>query len=201
MGSRVPEVASKAAVAVIESPEARVRVVTRAGSANTCPSCGRGWGGGVACQFCDQVDGLPEGVHLSSPAKRLGGYLLEGVFIVVLLFFGWLIWALIVYSWGQTPAKQVLGMRIVSLRRGQHASWGRTFLREWIAKPIAGIVCILTFGIGYFWLVWDSRNQELWDKMVGTIVVNDPQRLMRKEVTVASAPLPLDEAQDVRNWT
>jgi uncharacterized RDD family membrane protein YckC len=124
-------------------------------------------------------------------------------FIIVLLFVGWLIWSFIVYSWGQTPAKQVLGMRVVNLRQGQHASWGRMFLREWIAKPTAGILCILTFGIGYFWLVWDSRKQELWDKMVGTIVVNDPGGQLRRKITPAQRvePTPLAEAQDVRNWT
>ena len=79
-----------------------------------CPSCGREWGAGIACQFCDQVEGLPAGVHLSSPARRFGGYLLEGLLAVV------------------------------------------------------------TLGIG--WLVWDSRNQELWDKVVGTVIVNDPQK-------------------------
>jgi len=34
----------------------------------------------------------------------------------------------------------------------------------------------MTFGIVYFWLVWDRDNQELWDKLAGTVVVNDPTR-------------------------
>jgi uncharacterized RDD family membrane protein YckC len=74
---------------------------------------------------------------------------------------------------GQTPAKQVLHMRTVSLRTGTKASWGRVFVREWIAKPVMGFLAAFTLGIAYFWLVWDGRNQELWDKMVGTVVVND----------------------------
>jgi hypothetical protein len=28
--------------------------------------------------------------------------------------------------------------------------------------------------LAYFWLVWDVDNQELWDKVMGTIVVDDP---------------------------
>jgi hypothetical protein len=25
------------------------------------------------------------------------------------------------------------------------------------------------------WLIWDRDNQELWDKVVGTVVVDDPR--------------------------
>ena len=32
--------------------------------------------------------------------------------------------------------------------------------------------------IFYFWLLWDSERQELWDKMVDTVVVNDPGDLL-----------------------
>jgi hypothetical protein len=36
----------------------------------------------------------------------------------------------------------------------------------------------LTFGIAFFWLLWDRNRQQLYEKMVGTIVVNDPNRLV-----------------------
>jgi hypothetical protein len=161
------------------TPSERGTLVSMA--ARPCPSGGRAWGAGVACQFCDQVEGLPNGVHLSSPARRLGGYLLEGVLAVVTLGVGHLVWSLIVYARGQTPGKQVLKMRVVSLRRGVRATWARMFLREWIAKPVGGILCALTLGIRYFWLIWDGPNQDLWDKIAGTIVVNDPQAAARGE--------------------
>jgi uncharacterized RDD family membrane protein YckC len=143
-----------------------------------CPSCGRDWGTGLTCQFCSQVDGLPIGVHIASPGRRFGGYLLEGVLIVFTLVIGWFIWALIAFGKGQTPAKQLLGMRCVKLRDSESASWGTMFLREVIAKPVIGILNWLTFGIANFWLLWDKLTQELWDKMVGTIVVNDPEKAL-----------------------
>ena len=37
--------------------------------------------------------------------------------------------------------------------------------------------CSVTFGLGlilYFWLTWDDKNRELWDKMINTVVVDDP---------------------------
>lgn len=147
------------------------------GMAAPCIACGRSWGGGRSCQFCRQVTGLPSGVYLSSPAKRLGGYLVEGLLAVFTLGIGWLIWALIVYQNGQTPAKQLLGMRVVNLRTSARASWGRMFLREFVAKTAIWLLCVVTAGFGiivYFWLIWDKDHQELWDKMAGTVVVDDP---------------------------
>jgi uncharacterized RDD family membrane protein YckC len=148
-------------------------------SGGPCPTCGREWGGGPACQFCGQVDGLPVGVRLSSVGKRFGAYLLDAIFVVVTLGVGWFVWALIVWGYGQTPGKQVLGMRTVNLRAGARASWGRMFLREFVAKGVIAIVATFTFGLGlllYLWLVWDKANQELWDKMADTVVVDDPQK-------------------------
>lgn len=167
--------------------------------ARPCPSCGREWGVGISCQFCDQVEGLPAGVHLSSAARRFGEHLLEGVLLVFTLVIGWVIWSFLVYGKGQTPAKQLLNMRVVSLREGTKASWGRMFVREWIAKGIIGLLGALTFGIVYFWLIWDSRKQELWDKVVGTIVVNDPHGQLMAAPT--QVPPALTDAQNVKDYT
>jgi hypothetical protein len=141
-----------------------------------CPVCGRAWGAGIACQFCGQIEGAPAGVHLSSPGRRLGAHLLEGVLVVVTLFVGWLVCALIVFGRGQTPAKQLLGMRAIKLRTGMKAGWGTMFLREFVAKLIIGFLAWFTLGIVYFWLIWDKNNQELWDKIVDTVIVNDPNK-------------------------
>lgn len=141
--------------------------------ARPCPSCGREWGQGIACQFCDQVEGFPPGVRLSSSAKRFGAHVLDSVLMVVTLFIGWLIWQLIVASRGQSPAKQMLGMRVVKLRTATRATWGTMFLREVVLKPLIGIGLGWFFGLVYFWLLWDKNRQELWDKMISTVVVDD----------------------------
>lgn len=141
----------------------------------TCANCSRSWGAGRSCQFCSQVEGLPVGVRLSTPAKRFGAMLLEILLAIVTLGIGYLIWSLIVYKNGQTPAKQIMGMRIVSLEDGAHSSWGRTFLREIIIKSIIGFVIGWTI-VPYLWLLWDKDRQQLWDKMAGTVVVDDPNK-------------------------
>jgi uncharacterized RDD family membrane protein YckC len=141
-----------------------------------CPACGRDWGEGIACQFCDQVEGVPVGVHLSSSARRLGAYVLDVVLAIFTLGIGWLIWAAIVAKDGQSPGKQLLGMRVVKLRSTTKATWGTMFLRDVILKPLIGFFLGWFFGIVYFWLLWDKNRQELWDKMISTIVVDDPQK-------------------------
>ncbi len=111
---------------------------------------------------------------------------------------GWLVWSLTVYGRGQTPAKQVLGMRAVTLRTGAVTSWGRMFVREAVAKPLMGVLSVFTLGIAYFWLVWDTRNQELWDKVVGTVIVNDPQKqLLQKTVGAPSAERSVERRSEL----
>jgi uncharacterized RDD family membrane protein YckC len=119
--------------------------------------------------------------------------------MIFTLGIGWIVWSFLVYGKGQTPAKQLLNMRVVSLREGSRSGWGRMFVREWIAKGIIGVLGLFTFGIVYFWLIWDGRKQELWDKVVGTIVVNDPHGQL------VAGPIPgppaLADAQNVQNYT
>jgi uncharacterized RDD family membrane protein YckC len=123
---------------------------------------------------------LPATVRLSSAWRRLGGYLLEGLLILLTLLIGWLVWSIIVWGRGQTPAKQLLGMRVLNRETLVSAGRGRMFAREipckWIIELFASIT-VVGFVV-YFWLLWDKERQELWDKMVETIVVNDPENVL-----------------------
>jgi uncharacterized RDD family membrane protein YckC len=159
-------------------------------AATTCPNCRHQWTGSQTCSFCGQVWGLPNGIVLSSVGRRFGGYLLDGVLVVVTLVIGWIIWTLIVWAQGQTPAKQLLGMRVVRLDQRTYAGWGRMFLRDFVGKLIVGVVGALLFGVGDviadLWLLWDKDRQQLWDKIAGTVVVDDPDKRL--------APTPQTQA-------
>ena len=119
-----------------------------------CFNCGRPWGGGCACQFCGQMWGFPQGVLVSSGGKRFIGYLLESALIMVTCGIGWLIWAAITFANGQTPSKQLMGMRTVNIATGSRAGWGRMFVREVFAKSLIGIF-LGWLVVPYFWLLWD----------------------------------------------
>jgi uncharacterized RDD family membrane protein YckC len=117
------------------------------------------------------------GAPLTSNGKRLGSYLLEGVLIAVTLLFGWFVWSLFTWRNGQTPAKALLGMRCLKAESGTCATWGTMFLREIVGK---GLIAIFTLGIttiiSYFTILFGASRQSIWDKVAGTVVVDDPAK-------------------------
>jgi uncharacterized RDD family membrane protein YckC len=112
---------------------------------------------------------------LSSSGKRFGAYLLEILLMLVTLVIGWIIWSLIVWGKGLTPAKQLLRMQCVDANTGEVSGWGTMALRELVGKLILGNV---TFGIttiiGGVMVLTDDRHQALWDKIATTVVVDVP---------------------------
>ena len=119
---------------------------------------------------------------LASKARRFGAYLLEIPLVIVTLVIGYLIWMLIVWARGQTPAKQLLDMRVVRLEERRAANWGWMALRNFLLGLLIGIPLELIFpGLSILWLLANaiallasSRNQALWDMMLKTVVVHDP---------------------------
>jgi uncharacterized RDD family membrane protein YckC len=100
-----------------------------------------------------------------------------------------IIWTLVVWAQGQTPGKQLLGMRVVRLDTRTYAGWGRMFLRDFVGKLLVALVSSLIPFLGGViadcWLLWDKDRQELWDKIAGTIVVNDPDKQLAPSVAGA----------------
>lgn len=70
---------------------------------------------------------------------------------------------------GQTWGKKLLKIKVVRMNGENQEAPGyfRAFIRESIGKFISEIV----FGLGYFWMIWDSKKQTWHDKMAGTVVV------------------------------
>jgi uncharacterized RDD family membrane protein YckC len=119
-------------------------------------------------------------VTLSSAGKRLIAHLLDDVLAIATCGIGWLVWACFTFGNGQTPAKQLMGMRTVNLQTGVRAGWGRMFVREILAKSLVGFLLGWLI-LPYFWLLWDRDKQQLWDKLVDTTVVDDPQHQVGSE--------------------
>jgi uncharacterized RDD family membrane protein YckC len=128
---------------------------------------------------------LPQGVVVSSVGKRLGGYLLDVLLLVVTLVIGWIIWSLIVWGRSQSPGKQLLGMKVVKKDSGLRASYGTMALRElvgkWLIISLISLVCSIVALVLDFMLLWDKDRQELWDKVAGTIVVDDPNEVLNQD--------------------
>ena len=78
--------------------------------------------------------------------------------------------ALIVISFwiffGATPAKMLLGLKIVRASDGGKMGLGRSIVRF-----LGYIPAMLTLGLGFIWVAFDKRKQGLHDKIAGTVVV------------------------------
>jgi len=118
---------------------------------------------------------LPADVNIANPWIRLGSYFLEVILGVVTLWIGWLIWAAFTGPTGQTPAKRLLNLRVIRAETMQPSGLAQMF---WVRGLLAGIVAYVaiffTLGIILFMPFWDRNNQNLWDKVSNTRVVNDP---------------------------
>lgn len=71
----------------------------------------------------------------ASIQHRLGGIALDVALVLtsaITLFLGWFIWSLVLWGQGQTPAKQLLKMRVYSIDTGRPASWGHMAVRQFL---------------------------------------------------------------------
>lgn len=116
---------------------------------------------------------------LASLGQRFGGYLLDGVLALVTLGIGWIIWCCFTFSKGQTPAKSILSMRVVKQDTGVAATWGEMFVRNVVIPLVLGIVGAFLFGlptiVAACMIFGGTLRQTGWDRMMGTLVVSDPQ--------------------------
>lgn len=96
----------------------------------------------------------------ASVQHRLGGYALDGALILTsafTLFLGWLIWSLVLWGQGQTPAKQILKMRVYSIDTGKPASWGHMAVRQ-LLIPLAFSCVYIPFMIAAMAVSVDSSE-------------------------------------------
>ena len=47
--------------------------------------------------------------------------------------------------------------------------------KQSIGRYFAQIISIILFGLGFFWIAIDKRNQSLHDKLAGTVVIKNRQ--------------------------
>ena len=89
-----------------------------------------------------------------------------GPILGVLLFLGYVVWALKLFGSGTTPGKNLLGMHVVR-EDGRRAAFATMLVREWVGKVISGLI----FSLGYIWILIDPDRQGWHDKLVSTYVV------------------------------
>ena len=117
------------------------------------------------------------GVVLGDPWRRLGQYLVDLVLFGATLGIGWMVWSVVSWRSGQTPAMRLMKLRVLHTDTGRPARWWRMFVREALIK---GVVMTVV-SAGSMWLgtllldtmlLWDRGRRQVWDEIASTIVVD-----------------------------
>ena len=112
--------------------------------------------------------------QLTEKSRRFIAMLLEAVLVIVTLVIGWLIWSVILWQKGQSPAKSIMKMRVIKLDQGRAANIGEMALRELVGKWLLSIIPFWYIINGVVLLVDKDQSQCLWDKLAGSTVIDDP---------------------------
>jgi uncharacterized RDD family membrane protein YckC len=131
--------------------------------------------------YFDQLSGLvlPQGTTLAPVGRRIGAWFLGGLLSVVTLGIGYVIWGLIAWSKGQTPAQQVLGMQTWRPQEKVNATWGTMFLRE-LAWAFLGVIPFAQL-VSFFLFLSNKEHRALHDSVASTIVLHDPNKVLRPQ--------------------
>ena len=120
------------------------------------------WGRRAAALVLDSIFLLT--VFVVEAVVTRGRFGLVTIFVVPFLY-GWLL----VGTWGQTLGKMALGIRVLRAENHGRVTYSRAAAR--VASIWVLAILTLPLLLAYLWPLWDPRNQTLYDKMAGTIVV------------------------------
>jgi len=149
------------------------------------PAPGYGYAGGPSApvppgMYFDQVSGLnlPQGVQLASVGRRIGAYFLAIPLAIATLIIGYVVWGLIVWGRGQTPALQVLGMRCWRPETRRVSSFWWMALREIVGRFVEGLIGLITLLASFIIMLTSRERRCLHDLIAGTVVVHDPEKIL-----------------------
>jgi uncharacterized RDD family membrane protein YckC len=121
---------------------------------------------------------IPPGTELASHGRRIGAYFLAIPLFIVTLGIGYIVWGLILWTEGTSPALKVLGMRVWRVDTGEVPRFGRMALRDIVGRIVDGIVGIITEVISFTLFLTTARRQALHDMIASTTVLYDPNNLL-----------------------
>jgi len=122
---------------------------------------------------------LPPGVVLAPRGRRVGAFFLGILLEVVTLVIGYIIWGLILWGRGTSPAFSVLKCKVVDANTGQLATFGKMAMRDIVGGIVQGICSIITALVSLIMFATDDRNRNIPDRIGTTIVVYDPNDVLQ----------------------
>jgi uncharacterized RDD family membrane protein YckC len=133
--------------------------------------------------YFDRESGLvlPQGVRPRSIGRVVKAYVLAVLLFIVTLGIGYIIWSLVAWGHGQTPAQRLLGLRCWRPETGRPET-GRPASRGQMAiRQITGLLLNGELLAGVFILLIDPARTSVGDFVVGTVVLHDPDNVLLKQ--------------------
>jgi uncharacterized RDD family membrane protein YckC len=106
----------------------------------------------------------------TSPSVPGETMLTVGAVVLALTILGYNCYSALVmamWAYGLTPGKWIVGLQVVRMDSGRPVGFWRMFLREYIGRFVASLLC----AIGYIWALFDANKQGWHDKIAKTLVV------------------------------
>jgi uncharacterized RDD family membrane protein YckC len=110
--------------------------------------------------------------QLTTTSDGTSGVALVLMFLGIALSVAYFVWNYCIRQGrtGYTIGKGVVGIKLVKLDTGQPMGAGLSFVRQ-----LAHIVDALPCYLGYLWPLWDSKRQTFADKIMSTVVIQQPK--------------------------
>ena len=138
----------------------------------TCERCGLPRGEGGFCANCKVLNADPgAGLYAASGSRRLAGRLLDLTLFVVCLGVGWWIWLGVTSGGGQSPAKRMLGLRVVRADGSAMGGGG-----VWFRDGVLALLLTPLLPLSVLWALRSASRQTLHDVLVGSAVVSAEAR-------------------------
>jgi uncharacterized RDD family membrane protein YckC len=116
---------------------------------------------------------LPAGVRLASVGRLIAAFCLAVALFVVTLGVGYIIWGVVIWDQGQTPAQRLLRMRCWLPEAGRVAGREDMAVRQVLGLAFAGQLLV-----GVWLMLFSRAHRSLGDYLAGTVVVHDPDRIL-----------------------
>jgi len=117
---------------------------------------------------------LPQGVRPAGQSRVAASWFLGVGLFIATAGIGYLVWGIVQWGRGQTPAQRMLDLRCWQPGTGRVADRRHTALRQ-ITGLLNGELAIGPI----IWLTSNSLNS-VGDFFAGTVVLHDPNRILRR---------------------
>ncbi len=138
----------------------------------TCERCGLPRGEGGFCANCRVLNADPGGgLYAASGSARLTARLIDLLLFPLCLGVGWWLWLGATAGEGQSPAKRMLGLRVV---RADGSAMGGGAV--WFREGIAALLLTPLLPLSALWALRSPGRQALHDLPAGSVVVDAEAR-------------------------